>query len=91
MNQLSVEIQSYLIPQDPVTSLPVISFCGLILKNSIFQQRLNNLNELLERIVTKIDKLNKNPQMLANIVSTATVRIVQKGLEVSGEHFDYLL
>jgi hypothetical protein len=45
---------------------------------------------LREAIVAKIDEINNNPQMLAN-VSTGIVGRVRKCLEVDGAHFDYLL
>jgi hypothetical protein len=67
---------------------PCDFFLWPYLKNSIFQHRLNNLDELREAIVTKIDEINNNPQMLAN-VSTGIVGRVRKCLEVDGAHFDY--
>ncbi|CAH1367973.1 unnamed protein product, partial [Tenebrio molitor] len=57
------------------------------LKNLIFQHRLNNIDELRETMVAKIDEINNNPQMFAN-VSTAIVRRVRKCLEVDGAHFN---
>jgi hypothetical protein len=69
---------------------PCDFFLWPYLKNSIFQHRLNNLDELREAIVAKIDEINNNPQMLAN-VSTGIVGRVRKCLEVDGAHFDYLL
>ncbi|RZC38124.1 hypothetical protein BDFB_014360, partial [Asbolus verrucosus] len=52
-------------------------------------QRLNNLNELCDKIITIINERNNNPRMLAN-VSTAIVRRVQKCFEVDGDNSDYL-
>ncbi|CAH1379233.1 unnamed protein product, partial [Tenebrio molitor] len=51
--------------------------------NSVLQHRLNNLDELHEAIVAKIDEINNNPQMLAN-VSTGIIRRVRKCLEADG-------
>jgi hypothetical protein len=69
---------------------PCDFFLWPYLKNSVFQHRLNNLDELREAIVAKIDEINNNPQMLAN-VSTGIFGRVRKCLETDGAHFDYLL
>jgi hypothetical protein len=65
---------------------PCDLFLWPYLKNSVLQHRLNNLDELHEAIVAKIDEINNNPQMLAN-VSTGIIRRVRKCLEADGAHF----
>ena len=63
---------------------------ALYLKNSIFRQRIGNLEELQARIAEKINEINNTPDMLRNVFD-GTKRGVRKYLEGGGGHFQHLL
>lgn len=60
------------------------------LKNSIFREPINNIAQLQERIVEKINEINDHPHLLHNVFQNI-VRRVTKCVEVNGGHFEYLL
>lgn len=69
---------------------PCDFFLWPYIKNSIFQQPIQDLNELRHRILEKINEINNHPTMLQNVINSIRRRY-QKCLDVDGGHFDHLL